>query len=523
MLLEGSTQKTGFVLRIEFPTLRHASGGEYVKNNIDMNKLRILKFLIAALVVTAGVMVGNQSLDNDSWYILAEGRELVENGIYYEDRLSMHEGLEVTVQNYGFAVIFYLIYQAFGPIGIYIGMLLLNLLLCYLIYKICMLLSDKNENLSLLIAVLTDLLLSYGFVVTRAQMVSYCILMLVIYLLELYVKTDKSKNLWWIPVLSLVQINLHASLWPMIILVVMVYIIDSFKSKKLHLEGYRTKPLLLVFFTSVLAGFLNPYGLKMMTFILTSYGVPEAQDYITELQPFRPLDNGYNILLFSSVVMTIFLYMYGKKQNIRIRWLLMLFGFLALGLNTVKGLSHLILVLLFPLAAVYKDFKINKKYRKWCLMATSWMGILAFSVIIASSVVLVSKAIDGPDEKMIELMNKLDVDVGEREKDDIKVYADFKNGGFVEYRGYKPYADSRMEVFIKANNGKEDIFQELYNLKTSGTGIREDEFLRKYNFDYLVVDEFDKLYDVDEGYELVFEKDNGDDSNGVRLYKKVNV
>ena len=162
--------------------------------------MRWLKFLIAVLVVTAGVMVCNNSLDNDSWYVLAEGREIVENGIYYEDQLSMHEGLEVTVQNYGFAVIFYLIYSAFGPVGIYIGMLILNLVLCYLIYEICMLLSNKNINLSLIITILTDLLLARWFIATRAQLVSYCAIMLVIYLLELYIKTDKTKYLWWIPV-----------------------------------------------------------------------------------------------------------------------------------------------------------------------------------------------------------------------------------------------------------------------------------------------------------------------------------
>ena len=252
-----------------------------------MKKFGWVKYLIAFLIPLAGVMVCSNGLDNDSWYVLAEGREIVENGIYYEDQLSMHEGLEVTVQNYGFAVIFYLLFQAFGPVGVYIVMLLLNLLLCYLIYKICMLISNKNVNLSLILMILTDLILARWFVVTRAQMVSYCILMLVIYILELYIKTDKSKFLWWIPLLSFAQINLHASLWPMILLVMGVYIIDGIKQPKLHLEGYKKGPLLVVGLAAFLVGFLNPYGVKMMTFILTSYGVPEANININEMYPFN--------------------------------------------------------------------------------------------------------------------------------------------------------------------------------------------------------------------------------------------
>ena len=150
---------------------------------------RRLKFLVVFLIPVAAVMVCNNGLDNDSWYVLSEGREIVENGIYYEDQLSMHEGLEVTVQNYGFAAIYYLLYSVFGGVGIYLMMLILSVVLMFLISKICMLLSQKNENLSLVLALITSLFLSCTFVVTRAQMVSYVILMLVIYLLELFYMT----------------------------------------------------------------------------------------------------------------------------------------------------------------------------------------------------------------------------------------------------------------------------------------------------------------------------------------------
>ena len=470
-------------------------------------------------------MVCNPSIDNDSWYVLAEGREIVENGIYYEDQLSMHEGLQVTVQNYGFAVIFYGIYSVFGPVGVYIGMLILALGICYLIYKICMLLSDKNENLSLLLAVLTSVFLGYCFIVTRAQVVSYFILMLVIYLLELYVKTNKNKYLWWIPALSLLQINLHASVWPMIPLVMGVYIIDSFKSKKLHLQGYKKKPLLIALLISILVGFLNPYGLRMMTFIFTSYGVPEANDYIDEMAPFS-LINGYCVLLYAAIAVAMILYIYGEKQNIRMRWLLLIFGFLALGINTSKGMSYVILMLLFPLAAAYKDIQTEKwgsRKKRW--MFASWWGILAVILIVIITATKIPQIIDGPNDHMISAVDKLDEEVGETDKKSLKIFADYSQGGYLEYRGYKPYIDPRMEVFIKANNGKEDIFKEMYALDRRKMDV--DEFLDKYDFDYIVVVEYEEaLYNHDKkGYELIYEiVDDKDKENniksGVRIYKK---
>ena len=463
------------------------------------------------------------NLDNDSWGVIANGREITENGVYYEDQLSMHEGLEVVVQNYGFAVVFYWLYSAFGPVGIFVIMLLFNLLLCWLIYKICMLISNKNENLSLFIMILTDLLLSRWFIVTRAQVVSFCVIMLVVYLLELYIKRGKSKYLWWIPLLSLFEINSHASVWPIIPIVLVVYIIDSFKSKKLHLQGYKTKPLLITLAGSVLVGLINPYGFKMMTLILTSYSVPEAQDFVSELAAFRPLGDNSGLLLYVSIVFVILLYIFGKKQNIRMRWLILLFGFLALGLNTVRGMGYLILVLLFPLAAVYQDFSLSAKYKKWCRIAMIWMGIMAVAVTIITMVIRVPEMIDGPSKELISAVDKIDEFTEGKDKKSLKVYADYNFGGFLEYRGYKPYIDPRMEVFIKVNNGKEDIFQEFYYLGRGKDGLSKQEFLEKYNFDYLLVLDYDMLFDYDfesMGYAKIYENKNEDGEATLRVFKR---
>ena len=474
-------------------------------NRRDLKKK--IKFLIAFLIPVAAVMVMNNGLDNDSWYMLAEGREIVNNGIYYEDQLSIHEGLNVTVQNYGFAVIFYLLYSVFGGVGVYIAMLVVNGVLCYLIYKICMLISNKNTNLSLILMILTDLLLAYCFVVTRAQVVSYVIFMSIIYFLELYARKGDRRVLWWIPVLSFLQINLHASLWPMILIVLIVYMIDGVKQPRLKYKGYKIKPLIIILLASFGVGFLNPYGLKMITFILTSYGIPEANDYINEMQPFRTFASNYDILLYGAIVAVLISYIFGKNKNIRIRYLLMMFGFLALGLNTFKGMSQVILVLLFPMAEVYKNVRIVK-WRRVGRIAAMWTGVLAIMTVGTYLVVVVPDTNnDTPGEVMAKGIDAMDLAVGEINKNDLRVYADYNMGGYVEYRGYKAYIDPRMEVFIKSNNGKEEIFKEYYDLQHRE--VDKKEFISKYNFDY------------GDEYDLIFKEDESeDDSDGVKVYKK---
>lgn len=469
--------------------------------------IRSLKFVAAFLMPAIFVLLMNNALDNDSWYVLAEGREIVQNGVYYEDPLSMHEGLSVTVQNYGFAVIFYLIYSWLGAPGLYIGMLLLNFLICFLLYKICKLISNGNENLSLLIMMVTDLLLAMGFVVTRAQMVSFAIILLLIYLLELVIKTDKVKYLGLIPILSLLQINLHASLWWMIVLVLIAYIIDSIKKPRFHLQGYRTIPLIVALVVVVLVGFINPYGINMILFILRSYGDARFHSMVGELSSFSPFGNVFEMFIYISIVVTLWLYIFGKKK-IRVRYFLMYFGFLVIGLNTIKGLSQFILTMFFPLALVYKDVRLEKiiEVKKGRDALVLWGGIVSLAVFFVICPAVINQVKCYPDVAIKGALDAIDADV-ERRGDDSTVYAGYtgyNDGGYVEYRGYQSYLDPRGEVFLKKNNKKEDILFEWTDLQEGRA--KEGDFLDKYQFDYLVVRKEDRLYDYgDEMYEMIFE------------------
>ena len=85
-----------------------------------------------------------KSLDNDIWYLLSEGRYIVTHGIYHVDPLSMHEGLQVVVQNWLSASIFWIIYDLFGEMGLLFLILICNFFICFMLYKICNLISDKN-------------------------------------------------------------------------------------------------------------------------------------------------------------------------------------------------------------------------------------------------------------------------------------------------------------------------------------------------------------------------------------------
>ena len=474
----------------------------------------VLKFTILILLSSLLFLYHYRVIDNDSWYALAEGRHIVEHGLYHIDPLSMHEGLEITVQNYGFAVLYWLVYSWFGPIGLYSCVIILNALLCFLLYKVFMLMSNKKETRSLILMFFTDLLLILlGFITTRAQLVSYIIFVILIYILELYVRKGKIKPLFLIPLLSLIQVNLHASLWPTLFLVMIVYIMDS------PIQGHKAKPLILTLLASFLVGFLNPYGPNMLVFIIASYATGTIQRLVTEQAPFD-LSSIPKILLYCSIASVLLLCIYGNKKDIRARYLILFFGFLAVGLNTIKGMSQFVLVMFFPIIPAYKHIYLPKiKLKPETKNIVLYGGCAGLSIIFVFMLVRNLKQLPNyPDETLSYAFNRLDEETEKDnlEKSSIKLYTGFNDGGYAEFRNYKPYLDPRAEVFLKINNKKDDILVEYINLLNGE--IEKKDFLEKYDFDYVLLrSEFTLPEDyMKEHFELLYESDEPT----TKLYKK---
>lgn len=467
-----------------------------------IKKQKWLKYLIIFLLPVVMVLLLRTQVDNDSWFVLAEGREIVENGIYTTDALSMHEGLKVVVQNYGFAAVFWLVYSAFGLAGLFVGMILFYILVEWLLYKIFMLISDKNEILSLILMTVASMLLGLLFVTTRAQMVSYVIFLTVVYILERYAKKGEKKLLVAIPFLSLIQINLHGSVWLMLFLAMGAFIFDS------RIERYSVKPLIVTAVISFAVGLINPYGLDMILFVIKSYSGGTIQRLVAEMKPFD-LGAWFNWILYAGIAMVVLMGFYGKEKEVKARYLMMFIGLLGLGLNTIKGMSYVILVMFLSVAAMYRK-AVFPKFKKPRVIRWAIVGEMVFAVIVVGEVSWFLKRDltwlrEAPDDALVEVVNILDKEVALEGRKTLKVYTGYNDGGYLEFRGYKPYLDPRAEVFLEVNNKKEDILAEYINLREGRSDKKE--FLKKYEFDYLVVrGEYDLFYaDEVEGFETIFD------------------
>ena len=450
-----------------------------------MKLSKILLGVIFFLILLALSFVCVYKADNDIWYLLSEGRYIVQNGIYHIDPLSMHEGLAVVVQNWLSASLLWMVFSAFGKTGILLLTVIINFIICFLLYKIAMLISKNNHILSLLVMFFTDIALMQDFIVTRPQIFSFVLLLCLIYFLELYIKNDNPKYLIAIPILSFIEANLHASLWLMIFLIMVPYIIDGMKLPLINTQKYKVKPLIIVFIISLFAGLINPYGYKVMTFIFTSFFDTQMHRYINELQVYSFGLRGLNLLAYLVIAGTMFCYTYFRNGNIRLRYICLYFGTMLLGLLSIKGLSHFFLLSIFPFAYFFKDLFPNSLHGVSKLIIKIVNIVLPILCVICI-VSLIGMGIYGI--KNFDMQNDAGKVFDELDKYATKgqtIYTSFDDGGYAEFRGYKPYIDPRAEVFLKINNHKEDLFSENYDLMHGKIDYKE--FIEKYHFDYMLV------------------------------------
>lgn len=432
-------------------------------------------------------------LDNDIWFLLNTGKYIVRHGFPVIEPFTLHSNLEFVVQQWLTDVSFYFAHLLLGGWGIFILTMLLFILILFISYKLCMLVSDGKVGLSVALSCIIGFLYSLFFVRSRPQMFDFILFLSMFYLLEAYIRKKNIKYLYFLPLLSLLLINLHASVWFMFYLFMLPYILGSFKIKFLCFEGdsYPCKPLIIISVLMFLAGFINPYGIGAISYIFTSYNNIYINKIVNEMMP--PIINTIQgMMVYITIFLVLLAFLCNKDKPIKIRYFLLFLGTTYLSLCNLKSFSYFITASIFffgdYLGDLFKEYEDNYYYYSKSFKRKYACCLLLFSIILLG--VIRENYKDFDETALSPIMNymenKLKVKKGSR------VYTMYDDGGYVEYRGYRAYIDPRAEIFSKANNKKSDIIKEYYKLQHGQADYLT--FLTKYDFDYLILYENDYLY-----------------------------
>lgn len=188
-----------------------------------MNKKTVIKFNILAIIciILFCATIAPITLQNDTYYTIPIGKHIIENGIDMHDPFSWHN-IPYTYPHWGYDVVIYLIYAAFGMLGIYVSTCILTVILGLLIYMVnCKI--AKNHVISFLITLISVYLLK-DYIAARAQLVTFILFILQIFFIEQFIDTKKKWYAIGLIIIPIIIANIHVAVWPFYFILFLPYI-----------------------------------------------------------------------------------------------------------------------------------------------------------------------------------------------------------------------------------------------------------------------------------------------------------
>ena len=500
------------------------------RSNISVSLIAI------AVIIAFSSVYAAQAYDNDMWFILASGREIVENGIPMTNVFTWLPNLSTVIQQWLPDVVTYLTYSKFGIAGIcamvaiQIAALVASLLV--LSHKAS---GGKMRLETSLILIAASIPALGSYISVRPQILTMIGIAWTLVFLEAYRHTDDWKWLIGLPITMIVHINCHMAMAPFDLFIIFLYLIpdvtkfvkDIFPSFTYSFRdsSYSRKPLLIAFIVTCLATLINPYGLNGAMYLLSSYGAADYGGYIKEMGTITPWDSDYGM---GMVLMTFIgaMAIGRNRRDINFPGSVLLIACTILSYQHVRNV-WLGALLSFPIA--FQAFASvgcgtgDKSEDPGPIFADSIMWRLicgAFAIAAVCSCVTMSASnaemnIGGDDTSTPkDAMDWLDENGVSK---DAKIFNHFNSGGYIEWRGYKTFIDARPELFEPAITGVDEHYYREYVDTSTGDGSYSD-MLDKYSFDFLVVNDDTSLYNdllSDKGYVDVC------DGNGYAMFKRI--
>ena len=445
----------------------------------------------------------------DIWFLLNHGKYVLNNGFPTIEPFTMHSDFSFVMQQWLSSVIFYVVYSLLGQYGLRLILIIVCCLMSYFLYKLCMVITNNKFRLSIICSCITQILLLIFFI-PRPWIFTFLILIIVLYIMELYYKNNNSKVLYFLPLLSLLQINLQSSMWFMIFLFILPYLVYLFIDKIKNKKDNRIYKLLVIIIFMFFIGFINPYGIDNMLYVFNSYGDLYINKTIKEMQPaiFRfgnTVPEVYGRLTFILFFLVIGIYVFYKKGKLELRHAFLFLGVSLLAFMHIRNLG-LFIIGAIPFIAGYisPSFKMlskqeekqkieGKEKRHYiCTIMFLVVYILIFIFNVNTSfTATIEKGVD----KILEKNND----------EEVVIYASYSNGSYLEYRGLRPYIDTRAEIFTKKINKKEDIMKE-YCLLINGR-LDYNKFVDKYKFTHMIIMKKEAIYNEalkDKNYKIIY-------------------
>ena len=285
-------------------------------------------------------------------------------------------------------------------------------------------------------------------------------------------------------------------MWLMLFVIMLPYFADSIK---INLKKIKKDPECKFFPLAAAAalmfgaGFINPYGIKAMTYLFTSYGYDIINKNIYEMKSptVNDLDGKAFFFMIAVIVCS---YIFYRKGTTRLRFFLLTAGTLYLGLSSMRSLAILFIASVPCLAYYFKDVKImlsqSKQKINKKMLARAGAVLCAITVAALGVLAIPSQSGENKDDfgkddfytSFNAITKVLDSEGG---PENVVIFNELTAGSYLELSGYKAYIDPRVELFLKDNNGQYDYLNEYF--EAAYGKIYYKDFINKYDFTHLII------------------------------------
>lgn len=322
-----------------------------------------LSFALIILFMATLLILFTTRFDNDGWFLLNSGRYVESYGVPHTEPFTIHEDFHFVMQQWLFAFLLWKLYTLTGITGMMMYSWCIGGILLFVFYKLVRIIDKRSKKINLAITVTIGSLFIFAFVCQRPQTISGLIFLLELYFLERF-RNYQRPPLYIYPLfllLSVLLVNMHAAMWPMIIIFLLPYIAEELVGKRLPSFPisfmWKKKFLLLLLFTAILGGILNPYGMEAMLYGIHSYGYKEINSMVGEMHPMFITFNGYVRIIMCLMFFTIIACTQAiiTRKNIALHYIFLSLG---TGLMALMAYRSIFLFLLFgtlPLVKILQD------------------------------------------------------------------------------------------------------------------------------------------------------------------------
>ena len=195
------------------------------KNLTTKNKSSKIFFIVAIILIAMfSLALTPVTLQNDTYYTIEIGKQIMETGIDMQDHFSWHQDLAYTYPHWLYDLITYQIYSSFGMTGIFVTTCILSMILGVSLFLINNKIT-KNQVVSFLISVGVMYLIK-DYIAARAQLVTFILFIWMIYCIEMFLKGKKKRYAIEIVGISILIANLHVAVWPFLFVLFLPYIAE---------------------------------------------------------------------------------------------------------------------------------------------------------------------------------------------------------------------------------------------------------------------------------------------------------